>query len=96
MNKLKKKIMKAIAERWVSEVFPKTYNNARRHSSGDGLADFVRIELEEGVDWNTKNKDLLFKEIRRVMHMARTDLQRVLVVIDEIEEEENGGQDSED
>lgn len=85
---LKGRIIETVAKEWKSEVFPEAYRDACMHNSGDGLADFVRIELEEGVDWDLERKDLLFDNIRHVIQMAQTDLEGVIEVVEKLEKEE--------
>lgn len=58
---------------------PDTYEQACKHNSGDGLADFIVIEIREGTDGS---KDRLAEAIR-VMFTAKSQLDAVLMALED-------------
>lgn len=70
---MKDKLLNAIASAWPTEVFPVSYEKAREHDSGDTLADFIRIELEEAVDWDEDN-DTIIRTATSVLERALEDI----------------------
>lgn len=74
---LKQMFFEKVAETWDGGAPFPTLKEARR-GSGDGLADFLRLELEEGVDWEAvQNRDGVTHEVMRLLGNAQADIARV-------------------
>jgi len=66
-------LIKIAADAYGDAHVPLTYEEAREHKSGDGLADFIVIELVEGTEGE---KDKLERAIQLMDH-AEGDIQKV-------------------
>jgi len=76
---LKESFFEAITEGWPGDFFP----SDKEEKVGDGLAEFVRIELDEGIDWDhIEDKDEIFDEAHRLLIRAINDLEAVEKAID--------------
>lgn len=67
----KEKVFKTIEEAWTTEVFPRSLDMAMEHTSGDSLADFIRIELEEAVDWDKAPEEVVCDVVRTLAGAAK-------------------------
>ena len=78
-NSFKRLVLNKVAAAYIQDlgVFPLSYAQAKRHEVGDSLADFIRIELEEGVDW-TKDPGTILEEAIKRMETARSDIESVI------------------
>lgn len=67
---------KKIKESYPGDEFPDSYKEARRHRSGDGLADFIRIEIEEATDG--------IDDLDEIVHLARNAMERAWFDINDV------------
>lgn len=81
---MREKLFKAIAKNW-NGPFPKNYEHARERDCGDGLADFVRIELEEGIDWDTNTNEESIEWCLHILTRASSDLEKAIIAIEQFD-----------
>jgi len=90
MDDFKEGFFKAVAEGY-GEPFPVDRDQAVAHENGDGLADFIRLELEETIGWDESVIDAkkAVEEVKDIalhqMERAKEDIERVIVAIEEWE-----------
>lgn len=77
MEKITEKQLIALAQLAYGEGMPDTYELACKHEVGDGLADFIVIELHEGTEGE---KDRLARAIE-VMNRARDQISAVYFIL---------------
>jgi tetrahydromethanopterin S-methyltransferase subunit A len=77
MEKVTEKQLIELVKLAYGEDMPDTYEQARKHDSGDSLADFIIIELHEGTEGE---KDKVAEAIR-VMRTAKMEIDAVLMAL---------------
>lgn len=83
INKFKEKLFQAIAKEYGEDGFPMSYEKAREHDSGDGLADFIRIELDEAIYWEDSEKEII-DQAERFLLTAQDDLKRAISAVQKL------------
>ena len=70
------------ARQGYGESFPEDLDQARRHETGDSLADFIMLELYEGLDGDHyESKIDAVNRAISLMETAQDDIQRVINAI---------------
>lgn len=87
MGELKNSFFTALSEVWTESAkspFP-TLEEARHHVLGDGLADFARMELETGIDWDDadegESRDAIAERALDLLEIAQYDLKTLINAI---------------
>ncbi len=75
-KKFLKKFWKTIRKSYPGGYFPKTIKDARNHTTGDILADFVMLEMHDAIEGEEYIENAVISSIRS-MTMAINDLQSV-------------------
>ena len=75
-KKFLKKFWKTIRKSYPGGYFPKTIKDARNHTTGDILADFVMLEMHDAIEGEGYAEDAVISSIK-AMTMVMSDLQSV-------------------
>ena len=89
MKKLSNEELIKIAKSGYEELmeFPRTYEKAREHRSGDSLSDFIVIELIEGTEGEDDNRNDRLAHAIRLMERAKEQVEGVINALTEVIEE---------
>jgi hypothetical protein len=82
----KERFFEVVAEGYPGDLFPQSYEEATRHENGDTLSDFIRCELEEGVDWGEEDTDAIIDKAVWLIERAEEDLWHTKLAILKLKE----------
>jgi len=77
MNKklMKERFFEAVATAYPGDEFPASRKRALAGTCGDGLADFIYLELDEGIDWDRCEEPAeVLGEAQNLMDRAMNDI----------------------